>query len=273
MCCPCLRALCPCPLSRLPDPQGNAPSTVNKTAARRASLEFPRNSMQTERAASGVLPSEAVTPQLASGAASQPPGSSPLGTPGTAARLPAMAQSPEPSPASQTAIAAFPAASGRAGVCLGSLFDSSAAAHATTSDRQQGGAGTPASPASVVPSEEVSAKGGAPSAGSTPPSARPLASCTGGAGSPAGTVGATLGGALVPAGQADFIPQPVTPEIERWLQVRQASSCSLAVATPALLAWFLSSVPAMFPAALLASWIGCAVGGCCNACDVLTTMS
>ncbi|DBA72255.1 TPA: putative 3',5'-cyclic phosphodiesterase pde-3, variant 2 [Trebouxia sp. C0005] len=227
--------------------QGNAPVTVNKSAARRGSMEGVRNnSMLGDRAASGVLPPEALPSQSASLVTSPESTASP----GNAAPSSGMVlQAPEVSPASHSAAAASPASTHRAAVGIASVPQKTAvalAAAAWASDRLPEGSDNTAAAASVAPSEETSARGGvaqtralpslfgpsvstqglaaspvgtaASSSGTTGPSVGAAGSVVGTAGSGVGTAGSGVGTAVVPVGQSEFLPYSITPEVERWLQ-------------------------------------------------------
>ncbi|DBB04745.1 TPA: putative 3',5'-cyclic phosphodiesterase pde-3 [Trebouxia sp. C0006] len=218
--------------------QGNAPVTVNKSAARRGSMEGVQTpSMLAGRAASGLL----------SQSASLVTSSESTASPGTATPSSGMVlQSPGPSPASQTAAAASPASTNRAPVGIASVLQRPAVVAATAasaSGRLPEGSDNTAAAALVAPSEEAaaaaSARGGVAQTRAVPLPSGPSGSpqgltvspvgtassssgttgpSVGAAGSVAGTAGSGVGTAVVPVGQSEFLPHSVTPEVERWLQ-------------------------------------------------------
>ena len=207
---------------------------VNKAAARRGSMEGVRNnSMLADRGASGMLPPDAFLSQSASLVTSSESTASP-GTATPSSRM--VLQSPGPSSASQTAAAASPASTNRAPVGIALVLQRPAvapAAPASASGRLPEGSDNTAAAASVVPSEEASARGGVAQTRAVPlpsgPSGSPqglaaspvgtAASSSGTAGPTVGAAGSGVGTAVAPVGQSEFLPHSVTPEVERWLQV------------------------------------------------------
>ncbi|KAL0019791.1 hypothetical protein WJX77_003107 [Trebouxia sp. C0004] len=193
-------------------------------------------SMLADRAAGGMLPPDALLSQSALLVTS----SETTASPGTATRSSGMVlQSPEPSPASQTAAAASPASTSRAPVGIASVLQRPAVAAASSSGRLPEGSDATVAAASVAPSEEASARGGvaqtravplpsgpsgspqglaAPPVGTAASSSRTTGSSVGAAGSVVGTAGSGVGTAVVPVGQSEFLPHSVTPEVERCLQ-------------------------------------------------------
>ncbi|DBA79866.1 TPA: hypothetical protein ACH3X1_008215 [Trebouxia sp. C0004] len=215
--------------------QGNTPVTVNKSAARRGSMEGAKiNSMGADRANSGLLPPEALLSQTVSSVTS----SESTASPGTATPSSGMMRSPEPSQASNTAVAASPASTSRAAVGIASVLKKPAVAPtaaASASDRPRAGSDNTAAANSVVPSQETSARGGVAQTRAAPlpsgasvlpqaPAASPVgtaASSSGTTGPSVGAAGSVVGTAVVPVGQSEFLPHSVTPEVERWLQAAE----------------------------------------------------